>query len=40
MLLKQHDIDPAKVGEVVGDAAADDPAADYNHLGPAGQFPA
>jgi hypothetical protein len=32
MLLQQHDIGPAQVREMVGDAAAGDAAADDHHL--------
>jgi hypothetical protein len=33
---EQHDVAPAHVGEVVGDRAADDPAADHDGAGALG----
>ncbi len=37
VLLQQHYVRPAQLGQVVGDAAAGHPAADDDHLSPVGQ---
>ena len=37
LALQQHDVGPAELGQVVGDAAADDASADHDHAGPVGQ---
>ena len=37
--LEQHDVGPARVGEVVGDRAADDAAADDDDAGASGAGP-
>ena len=36
-LLEEHDVGPPELGQVVGDAAADDPAADDDHAGALGR---